>query len=55
MKRKYERKLRIREAGQGYLFMSPAMFVLLLFMIGPIFYAIFLAFHKVSALGPGKF
>ncbi|MEH7504658.1 sugar ABC transporter permease [Neobacillus drentensis] len=54
MKRKYS-KAEIREAGQGYLFMSPAMFVLLLFMIGPIFYAIFLAFHKVQLLGQASF
>jgi multiple sugar transport system permease protein len=54
MKRKYN-KSEIREAGQGYLFMSPAMFVLLLFMIGPIFYAIFLAFHKVQLLGEASF
>jgi multiple sugar transport system permease protein len=40
-----------KDAGQGYLFMSPALFVLLLFIIGPIFYAIFLAFHKVQLLG----
>ncbi|MEH7306827.1 carbohydrate ABC transporter permease [Neobacillus drentensis] len=54
MKRKYS-KAEIREAGQSYLFMSPAMFVLLLFMIGPIFYAIFLAFHKVQLLGQASF
>jgi multiple sugar transport system permease protein len=54
MKRKYS-KAEIRESGQGYLFMSPAMFVLLLFMIGPIFYAIFLAFHKVQLLGQASF
>jgi multiple sugar transport system permease protein len=40
-----------KDAGQGYLFMSPALFVLLLFIIGPIFYAIFLSFHKVQLLG----
>lgn len=31
--------------------MSPAIFVLTLFIIGPILYAIFLAFHKVELLG----
>jgi multiple sugar transport system permease protein len=40
-----------KDVGQGYLFMSPALFVLLLFIIGPIFYAIFLSFHKVQLLG----
>jgi len=42
---------KVREAGQGYFFMSPTIFVLALFIIGPIFYAIFLAFHKVQLLG----
>lgn len=54
MKRKFSKAV-MREAGQGYLFMSPAMFVLLLFIIGPIFYAIFLAFHKVQLLGQASF
>jgi multiple sugar transport system permease protein len=45
----------LREAGQGYLFMSPTMFVLLLFIVGPIFYAIFLSFHKVQLLGTASF
>ncbi|PLR76464.1 sugar ABC transporter permease [Bacillus sp. V3-13] len=42
---------KLREAGQGYTFMTPALFVLLLFIIGPIFYIIFLSFHKVQLLG----
>jgi multiple sugar transport system permease protein len=45
----------LREAGQGYLFMSPTLFVLLLFIIGPIFYAIFLSLHKVQLLGNASF
>lgn len=49
------RKKLLREAGQGYLFMSPALFVLLLFIVGPIFYAIFLSFHKVQLLGTASF
>lgn len=40
-----------REAGASYLFLSPTLFVLLLFIIGPIWFAIFLAFHKVQLLG----
>ncbi|MGF2618307.1 sugar ABC transporter permease [Rossellomorea vietnamensis] len=44
-------KKALREIGQGYFFMSPAIFVLSLFIIGPILYAIFLAFHKVELLG----
>ncbi|WP_409252313.1 carbohydrate ABC transporter permease [Bacillus sp. SCS-153A] len=44
-------KRELREAGQGYFFMSPAIFVLSLFIIGPILYAVFLAFHKVELLG----
>ena len=48
-------KKAVREAGQGYLFMSPAMFVLILFILGPIIYAIFLSFHKVELLGNTSF
>jgi len=44
-------KKSLREAGQGYLFMSPAVLILLMFIIGPIFYAIFLSLHKVQLLG----
>ncbi|AST00183.1 MULTISPECIES: carbohydrate ABC transporter permease [Geobacillus] len=44
-----------REAGAGYLFLSPTLFVLLLFIIGPILFAIFLAFHKVQLLGTTSF
>lgn len=50
MTRKTSKKA-LREAGQGYFFMSPAIFVLSLFIIGPILYAVFLAFHKVELLG----
>lgn len=44
-----------REAGTGYLLLSPTLFVLLLFIIGPILFAIFLAFHKVQLLGTTTF
>ncbi|SFB23355.1 MULTISPECIES: carbohydrate ABC transporter permease [unclassified Bacillus (in: firmicutes)] len=54
MNRKVSKKA-LRETGQGYLFMSPTLFVLLLFVIGPIFYAIFLSFHKVQLLGNTSF
>ncbi|AGX02264.1 MULTISPECIES: carbohydrate ABC transporter permease [Bacillaceae] len=50
MKNKLTKK-GLREAGQGYLFMSPTLFVLLTFILGPIIYAIFLAFNKVQLLG----
>ncbi|WP_409293212.1 carbohydrate ABC transporter permease [Peribacillus sp. SCS-37] len=45
----------MREAGQGLLFMSPALLVLLLFIIGPILFVIFLSFHKVQLLGTTSF
>lgn len=44
-----------RESLQGYLFLLPALFVLAVFLIGPIFYAIFLSFHKVQLLGTTSF
>ncbi|MCG5027008.1 sugar ABC transporter permease, partial [Anoxybacillus flavithermus] len=44
-----------RETGTAYLFLSPTLFVLLLFIIGPIVFAIFLAFHKVQLLGTMSF
>ncbi|MFX3622689.1 MAG: carbohydrate ABC transporter permease [Ectobacillus sp.] len=44
-------KRTMREAMQGYTFMSPTIFVLALFTITPILYAIFLAFNKVGLLG----
>ncbi|MBG9654537.1 carbohydrate ABC transporter permease [Cytobacillus firmus] len=48
-------KKKLRDAGQGYLFMSPTLFVLALFIIGPILYAIFLSFNKVHLLGGTSF
>jgi multiple sugar transport system permease protein len=54
MKRTFSKKM-WRETGTGYLLMSPALFVLLLFIIGPIVFAIFLAFHKVQLLGTTTF
>lgn len=54
MKSAFSRR-NLREAGQGYAFMSPAMVVLLVFIIAPIFYTLFLAFHKVQLLGTASF
>lgn len=48
-------KKNLRDAGQGYLFMSPTLFVLAVFIIGPILYAIFLSFNKVQLLGGTSF
>ncbi|MCA0149395.1 sugar ABC transporter permease [Rossellomorea vietnamensis] len=48
-------KKRLKDAGQGYLFMSPTLLVLAVFIIGPILYAIFLSFHKVQLLGDMSF
>lgn len=48
-------KNELREAGQGYLFVSPAILILLMFIIGPIFYAIFLSLHKVQLLGAATY
>lgn len=47
-------KAKAREAGQGYLFMTPTLLVMLVFIAGPIIYAIYLAFHKVQLLGVGS-
>ncbi|MGE8078839.1 carbohydrate ABC transporter permease [Peribacillus loiseleuriae] len=44
-------KKTVRESLQSYVFLTPTLFVLVLFLIGPIFYAIFLSFHKVQLLG----
>lgn len=41
----------LREAGQGYGFLSPTIFTLGVFIIAPVFYALFLSFHKVQLLG----
>ncbi|MGG6439984.1 sugar ABC transporter permease [Saccharococcus caldoxylosilyticus] len=54
MKRTFSKKM-WRETGAGYLLMSPTLFVLLLFIVGPIVFAIFLAFHKVQMLGTTTF
>jgi multiple sugar transport system permease protein len=54
MNKKFSRKA-LRETGQGYTFMFPALIVLGLFIIGPIFYTIFLSFHKVQLLGNATF
>ncbi|KXG43889.1 carbohydrate ABC transporter permease [Tepidibacillus decaturensis] len=48
--RKYSKRA-LGEAAQGYLFMSPTIFTLGLFLVAPILFAVFLAFHKVKLLG----
>ncbi|WP_096439894.1 carbohydrate ABC transporter permease [Alteribacter populi] len=53
-KRKYT-KSQLREAGQGYLFMSPTILTLLVFLIGPIIFAVFLSFNRVQLLGDTSF
>ncbi len=42
---------RLQENVTGYLFMTPALLVLGIFVILPILYAVYLAFHKVQLLG----
>ncbi|WP_044894073.1 carbohydrate ABC transporter permease [Bacillus alveayuensis] len=54
MKEKMSKKA-LREAGASYLLLSPTLFVLLLFIIGPILFAVYLAFHKVQLLGTASF
>jgi multiple sugar transport system permease protein len=44
-------KFEQREAISGYLFMTPALIILGLFLVAPILYAVFLSFHKVQVLG----
>lgn len=44
-------KRRLRDSGQAYFFLAPMLFTLGLFMLAPIFYALFLSFHKVQLLG----
>ncbi len=39
------------EAASGYFFMAPAILILGIFVILPIVFAVFLAFHKVKILG----
>jgi multiple sugar transport system permease protein len=45
------KKERLREAVAGYSFMAPTILVMGTFVILPISYALFLAFHKVRILG----
>jgi multiple sugar transport system permease protein len=54
MNKKFSKKV-LREAGSSYLLLSPTLFVLLLFIIGPILFAVYLAFHKVQLLGTTSF
>ncbi|TYS70991.1 sugar ABC transporter permease [Sutcliffiella horikoshii] len=53
-KRTYSKRS-LREASQGYSFMAPTIFVMALFIIGPILYAFFLSFHKVQLLGTATY
>lgn len=45
------KKLGLKEEVVGYLFIMPALFVLGIFIVLPIFYAILLAFQRVQLLG----
>jgi multiple sugar transport system permease protein len=53
--KKERKKYTLYEIGQGYTFMLPAIFVLAVFIIAPILYAIFLSFHKVELLGGSSY
>lgn len=53
--KRQKKQYKLRDIGQGYGFMSPTLFVLLLFVITPIFYAIFLSLNKVQLLGGTEF
>jgi multiple sugar transport system permease protein len=53
--KKTRKKYTLYEIGQGYTFMLPAIFVLAVFIIAPILYAIFLSFHKVELLGGSSY
>ncbi|HEX6923203.1 MAG TPA: sugar ABC transporter permease [Bacillales bacterium] len=48
-------KKAFREAGQGYLFILPAAFTIFVFILIPIFYALFLSFNDVQLLGGTSF
>ena len=47
---KFSRR-KLREAGQGYGFLSPTILTLGVFVIAPVLYALFLSFNKVQLLG----
>ncbi|MFB4164008.1 carbohydrate ABC transporter permease [Alteribacillus sp. JSM 102045] len=53
-KRKWTSK-KLKEAGQGYFFMSPTIFTIGLFTLAPILFAIYLSFHEVQLLGNTRF
>jgi multiple sugar transport system permease protein len=53
--KKKRKKYTLYEISQGYTFMLPAIFVLAVFIIAPILYAIFLSFHKVELLGGSSY
>lgn len=44
------KKRAIREAGQGYTFMAPALITISIFIVLPIAYAIYLSFQKVNII-----
>jgi multiple sugar transport system permease protein len=51
LKSKFFNRRNVREALSGYLFMTPTIVVLGVFLALPVLYAIVLAFHKVNLLG----
>lgn len=50
-KRKKFINRRLLESGQAYIFLTPMLFTIGLFMLAPILYAFFLSFHQVQLLG----
>jgi multiple sugar transport system permease protein len=51
LKSKFFNRRNVREALSGYLFMTPTIIILGVFLALPVLYAIVLAFHKVNLLG----
>ncbi|MFW6296034.1 MAG: carbohydrate ABC transporter permease [Halothece sp.] len=49
--KKFWHKEKFKNALSGYFFLSPALIILGIFVIAPIFYAVFLSLHKVQVLG----
>ena len=47
----YASNAKTKEALNGYIFMSPTIIILGIFLVLPILFAIFLAFHKIQPLG----
>jgi multiple sugar transport system permease protein len=53
--KRFYSKRALREAGQGYVFVGPALITIFVFIVAPIFFAIFLSFHNVQLLGKTAF